>query len=349
MEAENVVTTSSLSEVDSPVTATSSESSSSIKATLTNNSNKEASSPLKDESNVSKNKSPQQKPDTRSSDEIRKQLESSKRTGQSDANKQESGSVQENSSNSQEKTEVEDKSKWFDPEKGFKTADDMKKSYSELQTKLTKQSEEVKLEKMKLDIEQAKIREEMDKFNSIKSKRKLTPEEAEKQEAISKWETENKEALDLIEEKLEERRQKKESSQKVQEFNSTIEKQILKERNDWLENFNKDEGRKKLWPVMEQVFKEKGDSQDSVIKDFAKNPLPYIEAMALHKNFASIAEQIKAEAVQQYVAKTKEAAEVERKTKFALPGGPKTGTGDVDISKLSSSEIGSLLQRNENG
>ena len=60
-------------------------------------------------------------------------------------------------------------------------------------------------------------------------------------------------------------------------------------------------------------------------------------------------ERVKAEAVEQYKAQVKEAAEVERKTKFALPGGPKTGTGDVDISKLSSAEIGSLLQRNENG
>ena len=100
---------------------------------------------------------------------------------------------------------------------------------------------------------------------------------------------------------------------------------------------------------MEQVFKEKGDTAESAVQDFAKNPLPYIEAMAFHKNFANIAEQIKADAVAQYVASQKGAAEAERKSHFALPGGPKSGSGDLDVSKMSSADIAKLLPFNENG
>lgn len=349
-ETVNTVTATTLSEVDTKVSAPVTDSSSDLKNQINQTTSKESAP--KENTNVSKNKSPQQKLDTRSSDEIRKQIEASKRSGTVDGNSQALGNKEGSKDDGlphEGSKEVEDKSKWFDPEKGFKTADDMKKSYAELQTKLTKQSEEVKLERSKLELEQAQIKAEVEKIKAVQAQRPLTPEEVQKQEAVKQWEVQNKEALDLIESKIAERLQAKQQAEKVQQTSSDIEKQILKERNDWLENFNKDEGRKKLWPVMEQVFREKGDTQESVTKDFLKNPLPYMEALALHKNFASIAEQIKAEAIQQYVAKNKEAAEVERKTKFALPGGPKSGSGDVDISKLSSAEIGSLLQRNENG
>lgn len=344
-ETVNVVSGSTLSAVDTPVSAPSSSSSEELKSQLT-----KPESPLPKEPNGSQNKSPQQKLDTRSSDEIRKQLESEKRAGGTDQDKSQGQNGQENGSSEQAKqTEVEDKSKWFDPEKGFRTAEDMKKSYGELQASFTKKSEEVKQERSRLEQEQSQIKQEIEDIKKIQAQRPLTTEEMQKREAVNKWKEENKDALDLIKQTIKQDLDAEKSADEENKKVSLFNEQILKDRNDWLETFNKDEGRKKLWPVMEEIFREKGDNLDSTIKDFAKNPLPYMEAMAIQKNFSHIAEQIRAEAVVQYVAKQKEAAEVERKTKFALPGGPKTGTGDVDISKLSSAELGSLLPRNENG
>ena len=345
-ETVNVVQSSTLSVVDTPVSDPVKESSSDLKEKLSQASPVEPSKPNaspKGGKNVTTNQSPLQKPDTQSSDEIRRQIE-----GQT---KPEDGDGKKDGSNEPAKQveEVEDKSKWFDPERGFKTAEDMKKSYAELQNTFRQKSEEIKLERGKLELEQAQIKQEAEKLKVIENQRTLTPEETQRQEAIKQWEVQNKDALDLIESKIAERLSQRQQVEKSRENQELVVNNILKERNDWLDSFNKDTGRKALWPKMEQVFKEKGDTAEAAVQDFAKNPLPYIEAMAFHKNFPSIAEQIRAEAVEQYKAQVKEAAEVERTKGFARPGGAKTGTGDVDISKLSSSELGSLLQRNENG
>lgn len=334
-----------VSEVTVPVTAPITESSADLKAQLTKESTPVVPKSEKVE-NV-KNKSPQHKPDARNSEQIRQQIIASSGVSKREAGSGEKGKT--DGVNAPEKTEIEDKSKWFDPDKGFRTPEDMKKSYGELQQKLTKTAEEVKVERSRLELEQAQIKAEVEKIKQVQSQRPLTPEETQKQEAVKQWKTQNKDALDLIKQTLKEDLDAESQQTKQNEVNSSIHNQILKERQDWLDSFNKDAGRKQLWNTMEQVFKEKGDTAESAVKDFAKNPLPYMEALAFHKNFSTIAEQIKAEAVQQYVSKQKEAAEVERKSKFALPGGPKAGTGDVDVSKLSSSEIGSFLSRNENG
>ena len=296
--------------------------------------------------NVTTNKSPLQKPDTKASEEIRQQILS----GQS-AKSENVGGTKENAEPKQsEKAEaVEDRSTWFDADKGFKTVDDFKKSYAELQTKLTKQSEEVKAERSRLELEQAQIRQEVESIKKLQAERVLTPEEKQKQEAIQRWQIENKDALEAIKEVIKGDLDKETIAKRSEEENQKIEQGILKERNDWLTEFNKDPQRKTLWATMEQEFKEQGDTLDSSIKDFVKNPLPYFEAKAIQKSLPSIIERAKAEAVEEYKASVKEAAEVERKTKFALPGGPKQGSGDVDVSKLSSSELGSLLKRNENG
>lgn len=340
-----------LTAVDTPVSTTPKESSESIAEKLKPSKPAEAKAPAQEKKDAVKPNNPQRKVSTKSSDEIAKQLaEQAKRSGEPDTNKSESKDGTKDSVNAPEKAqEVEDRSKWFDPEKGFKTADDMKKSYGELQSTLTKKSEEIKLERTRLELEQAQIKDEAQKLKEIQEKRPLTTEEKAQKAAVEQWKTDNKDALDLIKDTIKKDLDQENLQKKQIEVQSSVQEQILKERNEWLSGFNKDPGRKELWGKMEQIYKEKGDTADKVIHDFAKNPLPYIEAMAFHKNFPDIAEKIKLEAVQQYVATQKQAAEAERKTRFALPGGPKSGSGDLDVSKMSSKELAQLLPYNENG
>jgi hypothetical protein len=211
---------------------------------------------------------------------------------------------------------------WFDKEKGFKTKEDALKSYNELQNALRQRAED-----------QKRLQEELKSLKTQSEKRELTPEEKTREEAVRKWEEENKDAINFLEKRISERLTKKQAVE-------TFEQEALRERNKWKEEFDKDDSRKVLWPAMEKIYSEK-----DIFQDFAKNPLQYIEAAAFQKEFPSIAERIRAEAIEQYKAQVKEAAEAEKRTKTEISGGAKAKAGDIDVTKLSSAELAKVLGR----
>jgi hypothetical protein len=223
--------------------------------------------------------------------------------------------------------------KWFDKERGFKTAEDMKKSYAEAQNAIREKSEKLKeLEQFK---NQADL--QMQELSKKAAAAPLSPEDLQKKQAIEQWEVENKDSLAFIENRI----LQKINQKQVQE---TIETSALNDRNNWKSDFDKDEGRRTLWPKMEEVYAKKGDK---IFQEFIQNPFPYLEAVAFKENFSSIAEKIKQEAVEQYKASVKQAAEVARAKSTATPGGLKISSGDVDVSKMSSGDLAAMLPRGQ--
>lgn len=213
---------------------------------------------------------------------------------------------------------------WFDKEKGFKTKDDALKSYNELQNTLRQRAEE-----------QKRMEAELNQFKQKANERPLTEEEKNREKSVKEWEEQNKEAIEFLEKRVAERLEKKKETE-------TFEQSALNARQSWKQEFDKDESRRALWPTMEKIYAEK-----DVFRSFATNPLEAIEAMAFKKEFPSIAEKIRAEAIEQYKASIKEAAEAERRGKTEIPGGAKTLTGDLDAGKMSSSEIANMLRRED--
>lgn len=227
-----------------------------------------------------------------------------------------------------------DRSKWFDPTRGFRTKEDADKSYHELM-----ESNRQKAEKLKeYEQKEALYAQEQERLRIESTQRTLTEEEQKKQAALAKWKSENQDALNFIKEEI-----KRDMTQETQA--EQFQKAVLESRRQWKEQFDKEDSRKVLWPVMEEIYKEKGN----VFEDFGKNPLPYIEAVAFQKNFGTIAERIKAEAVEQYKASIRQAHEAERRGITTIPGGPKTTSGELDTAAMSSKELSTLLPRNENG
>jgi hypothetical protein len=215
---------------------------------------------------------------------------------------------------------------WFDKEKGFRTKEDALKSYTNLQRNLTERAQREK-----------QLQSELDLLKAREQQRPLTQEEKDHQEAVEKWKNENKDAISFLKEEVKRDLIKEKESE---DFNSMA----MADRKVWKEEFDKDDSRKVLWPVMEEIY-----SKSDVMKDFYKNPFPFIEAVAFKENFPTIAERIKAEAVEQYKSGLKEAEEAERSKTTGRPGGAKKASGDIDPSKMSSSEISDLLPRNEDG
>jgi hypothetical protein len=222
---------------------------------------------------------------------------------------------------------------WFDKDRGFKTKDDMLKSYTEAQNKIRETSEQLKqFENFKAQAE-AQLAE-------LSKKAEMTPlsaEDQQKQAAIKQWQSENKESLDFIKNMV-----KQEILQ--EQMKSQIEDKAINDRKTWKSDFDKDDSRKHLWPKMEEVYAKKGDK---IFQDFIHNPFPYLEAVAFKENFSSIADKIKAEAVEAYKAGLKQAAEAERSKSTATPGGLKSISGEMDVSKMSSSDIAALLPRGD--
>lgn len=215
---------------------------------------------------------------------------------------------------------------WFDKEKGFKTKDDALKSYSEAQNKLRELSEE----KKRYESELAQIKKK-------ESERPLTEEEKSRQASIQQWKDENKDAIQFLKDEL---KKDLERENQVKDF----EKEALAARKQWKEEFDKDESRRTLWPKMEEIY-----SKKDFFHEVSKNPLEVIEALAFKESFPSIAEKIRAEAIEQYKEQVKEAEVAEKKRKTAVPGGSKKSSEDVDPSKMSSSELAGLLGRSDNG
>ena len=121
-----------------------------------------------------------------------------------------------------------------------------------------------------------------------------------------------------------------------------FEKEALDSRRAWKEGFDKSEERKKLEPKMAEIT-----GKQDIFKEFIKNPLPYIEAMAFKESFPTIAEKVKADAIEQYKKGLAEAEEAENQRKTAQPAGGKKSLGEVDVSKLSSADIASMLPRGQ--
>lgn len=213
---------------------------------------------------------------------------------------------------------------WFNKEKGWKTKEDAEKSHSELMNTLRERSEHQK----KIEAELAAIKQKA-------AERPLTEEEITREKAVQEWENQNKDAIEFLEKRISERLEKK----KVAE---SFEQTALNERKSWKENFDKDESRRVLWPTMEKIYAEK-----NFFQEIAKNPFEAIEALAFKKDFPTIAEKIRAEAIEQYKASIKEAEVAERRGKTETPGGPKTVAGELDVKKLKSSEIANLLRRED--
>jgi uncharacterized protein YnzC (UPF0291/DUF896 family) len=231
------------------------------------------------------------------------------------------------------KPEVPKEEEWFDKERGFKTADDMKKSYAEAQNAIREKSTALK------ELEQFRSQAEVQLAELAKKAEEapLTPEESQRQEAIKQWQVENRESLDFIKNLVKEDLRK----ESVQE---TIQTAALTDRKNWKAEFDKDEARKTLWPKMEEIYAKKGDK---IFQEMIHNPFPYLEAVAFKENFASIAQKIKQEAIDQYKAEMQQAAEVAKAKSTATPGGVKNLAGQVDVTKMSSTDLGALLPRSE--
>jgi hypothetical protein len=221
---------------------------------------------------------------------------------------------------------------------GFKSAAEAKQSYGSAQEKIRQQAEEIK--NMKL-AEQSKVQQELERLRRIEQDRNLSPEEKTRQAAFENWEKENSDALHLIEKRL---LGKLEEAYDIKPKAQAFEEQALADRKSWKDGFDKDPNRAALWPVMEQLYKE----QD-IFHGFAKNPFPFIEALAFQKNFAVVAERIRAEAVEQYKASVQKAEAAARAGKTELPGGAKAISGERDVASMTSRQIADLLPRSENG
>lgn len=223
------------------------------------------------------------------------------------------------------------KEEWFDKEHGFKTKEDMIKSYTEAQNKIRETSEQIKqFENFKNEAEV-----QLQELSKKAASAPLSPEDAQKKQAIEKWQSENQESLEMIANIVEQK-------VKAKQVNENIKTAALTERNNWKSEFDKDEARKTLWPKMEEIYAKKGDK---IFQEFIQNPFPYLEAVAFKENFGMIAEKIKQEAVEQYKAQQLQAAEVAKSKSTAIPGGVKSISGQVDVSKLSSSELAAMLPR----
>jgi hypothetical protein len=228
---------------------------------------------------------------------------------------------------------ADDRSKWFDPARGFRTKEDADRSYSELQEAHRQKAEKLK----EFEQREALLAQEQERLRAEAAKAPLTAEDKAKQVALERWKAENADALKFIKEEIK-------KDLEVEEQQNAFQRAALEARKAWKDGFDQEEARKVLWPVMEQIYKEK-----DVFQEFAKNPLPFIEALAFQRNFATVAEKIKAEAIEQFKATQLQASEAERRNFTAIPGGLKQPAGDIDPAKMSSQEIGSLLPRNENG
>jgi len=224
------------------------------------------------------------------------------------------------------KEEPKKEDDWFDRDRGFKTKEDAIKSYTNLQNTLRERAEREK-----------QLQGELDQLKQKAQERPLTVEEKERQEAVQNWKEENKDAIEFLKKEIR-------SDIEKETHKKTYEETALGERKKWKEEFDKDDSRKALWPVMEEIY-----AKQDVPAEFFKNPFPFLEAMAFKQNFSSIAEQIRAEAVEQYKASIKEADEAAKQNATGRPGGSKKAAGEIDPSKMSSSELGSLLPRNEDG
>lgn len=224
--------------------------------------------------------------------------------------------------------EVQNKDDWFDKERGFKTKEDAIKSYQSLQETLRQRAEREK-----------QLQTEIDSLKNKSVSTPLTPEEKTKQEALEKWKTENKQALDFLKEEIK-------KDMHGENLVKDIQSKVLDARNTWKQEFDKDDARKQLWPKMEEIWAKHGNLE-TVQAEVFKNPFPFIEALAFYQSFPTIAEKIKSEAVEQYKANIRQAAEAERAGKTALPGGQKQTAPDVDPAKMSSTELAALLPRAE--
>ena len=228
------------------------------------------------------------------------------------------------------KTEAPKEEEWFDKEHGFKTKDDAIKSYGQAANKIRELSEQNK--------------QAMAEIQKIKETRTLTPEEKQKEEAVKQWQMENKEAIDFLKKTILDEVTKSKSQEEWA-------KEVLNTRNQWYQDFQKDEKRKELWPKMEEIFNKHGiDPQsrfEGLMGEIGKNPFQVLEALAFKENFPSILEGIKKEAIEQYKEELRQAAEAEKKSKTATPGGLKSLAGDVDVSKMSASELAALLPRGD--
>lgn len=234
---------------------------------------------------------------------------------------------------SDKKTETTKEEEWFDKDRGFKTKEDFVKSYSEAQNKIRETSEQLKqFEEFKAQAE-TQLAELAKKAENAP----LSPEDAQRKEAITKWQAENKESLDFIKNLVKEDLKKETVKEQIQTS-------AITERNNWKQEFDKDEARKTLWPKMEEIYAKKGNR---IFQEFVHNPFPYLEALAFKENFSSIAQKIKQEAIESYKAEMKQAAEVAKSKSTAIPGGVKSLAGEIDVSKMSSSEIAALLARGE--
>jgi hypothetical protein len=222
---------------------------------------------------------------------------------------------------------------WFDKERGFKTAEDMKKSYVEAQNAIREKSTALK----ELETFRSQAEVQLAELAKKAESAPLSPEDAQKKQAIEAWKSENKDSLDFIKNLVKEDLRK----ESVQE---TIQSAALRDRNEWKQEFDKDEARKTLWPKMEEIYAKKGDK---IFQEMIHNPFPYLEAVAFKENFSSIAQKIKQEAIESYKQEMKQAAEVAKAKSTATPGGVKNLAGQVDVSKMSSADLGALLPRGE--
>lgn len=220
---------------------------------------------------------------------------------------------------------------WFDKERGFKTKDDFIASYKASQEKMRQQSEQLK-----------SIDAELQSIKSREVAKTMSPEDRERMAAIEKWKGDNKDAIDLIKAEV-----KRDLDQET--AFKDFERSTKQEMNDWKQKFDADPERNILKPKMDELVNKEVvlDSKGQpLFKGFLQNPLKYYEALAFREEFPKIAERLKQEAVEQYKKSVKEAAEAERKSTTALPGGPKS-TGEVDVSKMSASQLANLLPRKE--
>jgi hypothetical protein len=231
------------------------------------------------------------------------------------------------------KPEAPREDEWFDKERGFKTKEDFIKSYTEAQNAIREKSEQLK----KFEEFKSQAEVQLKELSEKAEKAPLSPEDAQKQEALKKWQQENKESLDFIANLVEEK-------VKSKQVKDQVESSAVKERNDWKQEFDKDEARKSLWPKMEEIYAKEGGQ---IFQKFMQNPFPFLEAVAFKENFSVIAEKIKQEAIEKYKLDQKQAAEVARNKSTATPGGLKIQAGETDVSKMSSADLAALLPRGE--
>jgi hypothetical protein len=227
----------------------------------------------------------------------------------------------------------ENKDNWFDKERGFKTAEDMKKSYGEAQNAIREKSTQLK----ELETFRSQAETQLAELTKKAESAPLSPEDAQRKQAIEAWKGENKESLEFIKNLVKEDLRK----ESVQE---TIQTAAITDRQNWKSEFDKDEARKTLWPKMEEIYAKKGDK---MFQDMIHNPFPYLEAVAFKENFSSIAQKIKAEAIESYKQEMKQAAEVAKAKSTAVPGGLKNLAGGTDVSQMSSTDLAALLPRGE--